>query len=406
MSVLMMMTKKRFLILILIFAFSSIHSFGQNRKELEDRRKRLILEISQTTNLLNQTKQNKKVTLNRYLTLQRQIKKRLLLVKTLKAEINYIEASVLRTNEVMAALNSDIDRLKSEYGQMIRTAYRLKRTNSTLLFLFSAKNLNDAFKRWQYIRQYDKYRKKQARLIADTQEMLAEKSMQLASRRTEKENLLASAERQRSLLGHELKDKDRILESLKTNEVKLVQELDKQQESHEKLNNAIERIIRSEIAVRKKQSRSSEALAVTASKKETVNLTGDFKNNKGGLPWPVTSGFITRKFGTQPHPTLKEIEITNNGIDIQTEKKADVRAVFDGKVAGTQFIPGYQNTIILQHGSYYTVYSNLEEIFVKRGDIVKVAQAIGRVGKDKAEVHFEVWQEKQRLNPINWVSKR
>lgn len=400
------LNKKRFLILILILAVSSSLIYGQNRKELEERRKRLIVEISQTTNLLNQTKQNKKVTLNRFFMLQRQIQKRKLLVKTLKAEMLFIDDSMIRTNEVIDALNQDIERLKTEYAQMVRGAYRHKMSNSNLLFLFSANSLNDAFKRWQYIKQYDRYRKKQARLIAETQNMLSIKADQLEKRRHQKERLLESAERQQALLGHELKDKNRILKSLSNNESRLIVELGEQQEAHEKLNYAIERIIRTEIASRKKESRSADALTQASNKKEIIALSGDFQNNKGGLPWPVTTGFISRQFGKQPHPTLKEILITNNGIDIQTEKKADVRAVFDGKVAGTQFIPGYQNTIILQHGSYYTVYSNLEEVFVKRGDTVKIKQAIGRVGKEKAEVHFEVWQEKQRLNPVNWVTKR
>jgi len=399
-------TKQRFLLLILLMAVSSSLIFGQNRKELEERRKRLIVEISQTTNLLNQTKRNKKVTLNRYFVLQRQIQKRKLLVKTLKAEMTFIDNSMDRTDEVIEALNEDVIRLKTEYAQMVRGAYRHKMSNSKLLFLFSAESLNDAFKRWQYIKQYDRYRKKQAYLIVETQNVLSAKADQLESRREEKEKLLGSAERQQTLLGHELKDKNRILKSLSANENRLVVELGQQQEAHEKLNYAIERIIRTEIASRKKEARSSNSLNKASNKQEVIALSGDFQNNKGGLPWPVTTGFISKQFGKQPHPTLKEIIITNNGIDIQTEKKADVRAVFDGKVAGTQFVPGYQNTIILQHGNYYTVYSNLEEIFVKRGDIVKIKQAIGRVGKDKAEVHFEVWQEKQRLNPVNWVSKR
>ena len=397
--------KYKSLLLILILTVSSTIVVGQNRKELEDKRKRLIQEINQTTNLLEETKKNKTATLNRYIALQRQIRKRKQLVRTLQQEIDYADESMERAYEVIEALNLDVDRLKAEYANMIRTAYRHKMSSSSILFIFSANNLNDAFKRWQYIKRYDKYRKKQAQLILETQATLQSKTDQLEQRKKEKEKLLVSAQQQQQLLSVELKDKDEILKTLKDDESRLALELSQQQEAHSKLNDAIENIIRKEMALKRKEARSSDALAANK-ETSTVHLTGDFSKNKGGLPWPVTSGFISRGFGTQPHPTLKEIEITNNGIDIQTEGKADVRAVFEGKVAGTQFIPGYQNTVIVQHGNYYTVYSNLEEVFVKRGDMVKTKQAIGRLGNENAEVHFEVWKEKQRLNPVNWVTKK
>lgn len=397
--------KYKSLLLILILTVSSTIVVGQNRKELEDKRKRLIQEINQTTNLLEETKKNKTATLNRYIALQRQIRKRKQLVRTLQQEIDYADESMERAYEVIDALNLDVDRLKAEYANMIRTAYRHKMSSSSILFIFSANNLNDAFKRWQYIKRYDKYRKKQAQLILETQATLQSKTDQLEQRKKEKEKLLVSAQQQQQLLSVELKDKDEILKTLKDDESRLALELSQQQDAHSKLNDAIENIIRKEMALKRKEARSSDALAANK-ETSTVHLTGDFSKNKGGLPWPVTSGFISRGFGTQPHPTLKEIEITNNGIDIQTEGKADVRAVFEGKVAGTQFIPGYQNTVIVQHGNYYTVYSNLEEVFVKRGDMVKTKQAIGRLGNENAEVHFEVWKEKQRLNPVNWVTKK
>ena len=118
---------------------------------------------------------------------------------------------------------------------------------------------------------------------------------------------------------------------------------------------------------------------------------------------------ITKFFGKQAHPSLRKIEITNNGIDIRTDRNASVRAVFHGEVVGTQFIPGYNHMLILKHGNFYTVYSNLKDVSVRRGDQVKAKQAIGQVSLDPktniSEVHFELWQNKERLNPVNWISK-
>ena len=389
-----------FLVVLMTPAFL----MAQNRKELEEKRKELVKEIELTTNMLHETQKNKAVMMDRYFALQSQIQKRQQLIATLQQELDYSNNSIVRANEVINALNEDLERLQAEYAAMMRTAYRMKVNNSSLLFLFSADNLNDFFKRWQYIRQHNKYRTKQVRLIAETQKTLTEKAEELEKTKAEKEQLIRKTQSQKSLLNKELADKDVMLQSLKTDESRLLAELNKQQEAHSKLNEAIEEVIKTEMAKRKKEARSAEALTASVPSESSASSdVGDFDSNKGDLPWPVSKGTITRQFGTQPHPTLKTIEIANNGIDIHTNNKAEVFAVFRGIVAGTQFIPGYQNIIILQHGKYYTVYSNLEELYVKRGDQVRSKQAIGRLSSNKPEVHFEIWREKQRLNPVNWI---
>lgn len=378
---------------------------GQNRKELESRRQQLMLEIRQTESQLKETKKNKAATLDQYLALQNQIRKRQQLVTTLRREIDYANAGMQRSREVLAALSVDVERLKTEYAHIIRTAYRHKISNSFLIFIFSADSFNNAFRRWQYIRQYDRYRRKQARLIMETQEALTQKNLQLEHRKKEKEQLLAAQEQQQQLLNRELGDKNLILKALNTSESNLAKDLDAQQKAHETLNNALEAIIREEIARAKREARSANAPA-SNSPGESLPLSNDFQNNRGRLPWPVNGGFITRQFGKQPHPTVPSIQIANNGIDIRAEEGAQVFSVFEGRVAGIQFIPGYKNTIIIQHGNYYTVYSNLEEVYVKRDDQVERQKLLGKLGADKPEVHFEVWLEKKRLNPIDWVARR
>ncbi|MCB0594900.1 MAG: peptidoglycan DD-metalloendopeptidase family protein [Phaeodactylibacter sp.] len=395
--------------LSLLFLAFAISLSGQNRQDLENRRQQLLMEIKDTEALLKETKKDKAATLDQYLALQNQIRKRQQLINTLHEEVDYANASISRANEVLGALSNDVARLKEEYAKIIRAAYRHKINNSFLLFLFSADSFNDAFRRWQYIRQYDRYRKKQARLIVQTQEMLARKARQLEGKLKEKEQLLASQEQQQQLLNRELKDKNRILKELKTSEGRLVAELDDQQKAHDALNQAIEEVIREEMARKRREARAADALAAgngPEAPDDNIPLSNSFKGNQGRLPWPVKSGYITRRFGKQPHPQIRSVQITNNGIDIRTDEQSNVYAVFEGKIAGTQFIPGYKNTVIIQHGRYYTVYSNLEEAFVQRGDVVSTREPIGRLGKEKPEVHFEVWLEKKRLNPVDWVAKR
>ncbi len=401
-------------VLVLIFLVCSISAFAQqSRKELEDKRKKLLREIEMTSSILRKTTENKEATLTRYVTLQKQISKRQQLIETLRAEVQYLLENMQRTTDVIIALTDDIDRLKNEYAKMARHAYRQRLSRSDWLFLFSAKNFNDAFRRWQYLRQYDRYRQKQTRLILETQQTLLDKIRMLEDRKTEKERLLDSESRQSEMLGLEMSAKNRLLEELKGDEARLARDLEKKRTAAAKLNSAIENIIKAEMERVKREERSAVAGKTNVSPSATPDFavsSKEFQNNRGKLPWPVKNGVITGHFGRQQHPTIQSVEIVNNGIDIRTDEGAPVRAVFEGTVVGTQFIPGYDYMVIIKHGEYYTVYSNLEEVIVKNGEKVAVRQSIGTVSTDRktntSEVHFEIWKEKTRLNPQDWVGSK
>lgn len=402
---------------ILVFLFLGIlvlpDAYAQGRATLENKRKRLLTDINTTSKLLNQTTNNKAATLDRYVALQQQIQKREELIETYQHELTFAVANIDRTTEVTEALEDDIKRLQEEYAVMVRSAYRQKINNNALLFIFSSDNFNQAFKRWQYLKQYDQYRKKQARLIIETNNTLTQKLIQLEEGIAEKEQLISEQEAQTRLLNNELEDKSRMLKSLRADEERLKKDLNEKRAAHQKLNDAIEKVIQEEVLAERKKARSAEALKknqnTTPTKTPELDLlTAGFYENKGRLPWPVSNGIVTSYFGKQPHPTLRKIEITNNGIDIRTDHNAQVRAVFDGVVVGKQFIPGYEHMIIIQHGNYYTVYSNLKEVYVNKNDKVKIKQPIGKssVKNNVSEVHFEVWREKERLNPLNWIAKK
>ncbi|MBI1226068.1 MAG: peptidoglycan DD-metalloendopeptidase family protein [Bacteroidetes bacterium] len=420
-------SQKKILLLLIAFCFAMGTGIAQqSRKELEDKRKKLLKDIEQTSSLLKQTKEDKAATLSRFVTLQKQISKRQQLVETLQAEMAYLLENVERTATVVLALNDDTERLKAEYTRIARHAYRQKLLHSKWLFILSAKSFNDAFRRWQYLRQYDRYRQKQGRLILDTQQMLLSKIKTLEDRKREKESLLGAEKRHSQMLTLEMEAKNRLLETLKGDESRLAHDLDAKQAAAAKLNNAIEKVIREEMERIRREERSAAAAAVASSSSgansssgkapavptatpEVASISKDFQNNKGSLPWPVKNGVITGYFGRQPHPTIPNIQIVNNGIDIQTDNGSSVRAIFEGTVVGTQYIPGFDYMVILQHGSYYTVYSNLEEVTVKKGDKVAIKQSLGKVSTDpktnNASVHFEIWKEKTRLNPQDWVGK-
>jgi len=395
---------KALLAVLLLLLGTALSAQDQSRGELEQQRKRLLSEIEQTTSELKNTRRDKKKVLNTYLSLEKQIRQRQELLRTLQEEIKLTQQSIDRTNEVLTSLEADVARLKEEYSLMLRVAFRHKMNQSYMLFLFSANSLNDAFRRWQYIRQYDRYRKQQARLIYETQQMLGRKAQQLNERKSEKEDLLASSQTQQHRLNNELADKDALITELKSSERTLVAELDQQQKAHQKLNSLIEEVIRAEMLAKRKRARDPESLQENAeATRVSMSLSQRFAQRKGQLPWPVQGGDIIKPYGVFYHPKYKQVKMTNNGIDIRTDRGATVRSIFEGTVAGTQFIPGYQNTIIIKHGSFYSVYSNLERIYVKRGENINAEQKIGKLGTQQPELHFEIWQEKNRMNPSNWV---
>lgn len=378
---------------------------GQERKKLEEKRKQLIKEIELTSGLLKKTKANREAALHRLTALRRQIKKRQQLITTLESEVAMASESIEQTQIIVESLDSDVRRLKDEYGKILRATFRQRNNKQTLLFLFSATSINNFLQRVRYIRQYNRYRQKQARLILETQKILSDKLTWLEIRRAEKEKLLSSTLEQALLLQQELMDKDILLISLQQDESRLAKDLATQRASHEKLNLAIEKVIQDEMAKARQNSRNN---TVLRNNSVASNSSGaNFSQQKGQLEWPVSNGVVTSYFGKQEHPTLKGVTITNNGIDIQTDLNAAVRAVYSGEVVGTQFVPGYDYMVIIRHDNFYTVYSNLAKINVSRGDQVKTGQDIGQVKQDPrtntAELHFEVWKEKKRLNPIRWM---
>lgn len=428
----------RWAIPVLLLILLPLLGMAQSKQELEDKRKKLIREIELTDNLLKKTTRTKAATLDRYVALQKQIERREKLIQTLTQEIAASEATADRTAHVIESLARDIEAMQADYGQFVRNAYRRKELSNPLLYVLSADDLNQAFRRWLFLRKYDRYRKTQAEAIAETQDMLKKKVAALETSRREQQALLASLQNQRTTLSTEMQDKEKLLETLKKDEGRLRDELKQKQTAHEALNQAIERVIQAEIQKKIEESRRAAAAkpppapapapgasaapsvpSSPAATEETVSeSTGDlkddaatlaFRQNRGRLPWPVQSGYIARGFGRQKHPTLRNIEITNNGVDIRTDENAVVRAIHEGKVAGVQFIPGHDYTVILQHGNYYTVYSNLSETKLNKGDQVGTNQVIGRVSTNPisgaSELHFELWHQKERLNPASWIKK-
>lgn len=384
---------------------------AQDRKELENKKKNLQKDIEYTNQLLIETKNNKKLSLNQLVTLNKKINVREELIATISNEIAILNKQISQTNSSIDELRKQLQKLKDEYAKMIYYAYRNRDAYSRLMFVFASKNFDQAFMRLKYMQQYTDYRHKQATMIETTQTLLNEKIQQLEEKKSEKRSLLTNEQTEKQNLTNEKTEKQQIFSQLQDKEKQLKKDLEKKKKDAERLQQAIQRIIEEEITKAKEKAKNEKkpepkGLVLTS---EALELSSSFSNNKGKLPWPVIKGIIIEKFGVHPHPLMPDINITNNGVDISTSKGSLARTVFEGEVTGVATIPASGKVVIVRHGEYLSVYANLNEVFVKTGDKVKTKQNIGSVIYDendaKTELHLEIWKGQTKLDPELWLFK-
>jgi septal ring factor EnvC (AmiA/AmiB activator) len=403
------MSKLSKYILLLVIVVLQQSLFAQSKKELENKKKQLQKEIKQTESLLEETKKSKKLSLNQLVTLNKKISVREQLIQTIQAEIRIAEKQIKENKDVITSLENDLQKLKEEYARMIYYAYKNQDAYSRIMFVFSAQDFSQAYRRLKYMQQYSYYRQKQAEMIEKTQELLNKKNAELEDKKRQKQQLLGIEEQEKQVLAKEKSEQEKTLTQLQEQEKELLKKIREKEQEQKQLQLAIQRIIEEEIRKSREKAKTEgtkpaeKGLTLTP---EAQKLSNTFEANKGKLPWPVAEGIITGKHGEQPHPVLKGITIKNNGVDISTKKDAPVRAVFEGEVTGLATVPGFGKVVMIRHGEYLSVYSNLRDVLVKKGDKIKTKQNIGVVetdDNDKTEVHFEIWKGSTLMNPETWL---
>lgn len=380
----------------------------QSKTDLEEKKKKLQQDIELTNQLLSETKKSKKLSLNQLLTLNKKLSDRQELINTISGQIFALNRRISETNKNITELQAELKKLKDDYAKMIYNAYRNRDEYSRLMFIFASTNFNQAYIRLKYLQQYSEYRHKQAEQIELKQKELNEKLQELEVRKTEKRELLGSQESEKEALTKEKSEKEEVLTELQSKEKQLKADLDKKKKDAERLQQAIMRIIKEEIEkANSDKSRSAGTKLVLTP--EAQQLSSSFSKNQGKLPWPVIQGVIIDRFGPHPHPTMPDITISNNGVDIATSKGALARAVFDGEVTGVVSVPSSGHVVIVRHGEFLSVYSNLNDVYVKAGDKIKTKQNIGSILFDeedaKTELHIEIWRGQNKLDPEDWLYK-
>ena len=387
-----------FFIPVLLLLSGTIYS--QTKVELEQRRKKTEESIKLTNQLLEQTEKTKSAGLNKLLIIKKRISLREQLINRISDQIKYIENEIGIKNNSIATLEIEIKQLKEEYAKMIYFAYKNRNNYDRLMFVLAADDFNQAYRRMKYFQQYSKYRKKQAEKIVISQKNLEYEIEQLKEQKNEKVKLLANKERERAHLSSERIKENSEINRLKRKESELKKKIRENQRIMQQLKNAIAELIAREAKANKTYK--------TLSANEELVSQG-FKSSKGRLKWPITNGVILEEFGEHPHPVIKGVKIKNEGIDIGTTKDAKVKTIYEGVIKRVIAVPGANMAVIIRHGHYLTLYSNIVNVRVKTGDKVAEGHYIGDVyftDNDEGSVlHLRIYEETNVLNPENWLRK-
>lgn len=390
---------------------------AQSRKELERKRDQLDKQIKATTALIEAARKEQRVTQQQLELLQEQIRQRQELINTMNGEVFRVDREIAETEDVVSSLESDLVKLKEEYARMIQYAYMNRSSFDRLSYIFAAESFQQAFKRSRYLDQLAEQRRQQATLIGETQVSLGRKVEDLRGRRKEKVDLLSAQLQEKKKLTTDRNEQETALSGLKREERKLRDTQRKQERQRNDIAAAIRKAIEAEITKSSRSSASKGSASKGSSAKTEFSLTpearelgNDFAKNKGKLPWPVAKGTITTHFGRHQHPVLDNVWVDCNGVDIGCEKGASVRAIFRGEVSSVIVIPGAGKAVIVSHGAYRTVYSNLREVSVSKGQKVETKQTVGTVMTDEegSTAHIEIWKitnegELVKVDPETWI---
>lgn len=392
-------------ILSLIMVLVGFHLNAQSLDELRKKKESAAEEIRYTNELLGKVSESRKATLGKLRLLNNQIDQRSQLINVMASEVSLLQELMDDNSKVVEMLSSDLESIKLEYAQMIRFAWKNRNAYDKVLFFLSADNFNQAFRRFMYVRQYTDYRRKQSEIIATIQNILWRKLHDLEIQQETKKTVISEKEKENKLLSIQKKQQNLVAQELQKQQSELRNKLAKQRRIEQALEQEIQKIIEEESKRATKTGKTG--IKLTPEQKLAGN---DFEQNKQRIPWPVEKGVVVEKFGIHAHPVLHNVTVNNNGVSIETAAGAKARAVFNGEISRVFGITGGNTAVIIRHGQYLTVYSNLVNVIVKKGDNVTIRQNLGTIYSDtedgnKTILKFQIWKESRKLNPEEWLAR-
>tara|TARA_X000001036_G_scaffold122461_1_gene115961 strand:+ start:4278 stop:5486 length:1209 start_codon:yes stop_codon:yes gene_type:complete len=399
------LSKIYILFLLLSFSVLNAQDYQARQKKLEAQKISLKNEIIQINSLIEDSRRRSKNLANELEDLQLKISVRDKLININNSQLNNLTSIIENQTKKIADLENNLIDLKNEYEKIIYTSYKKRSTQMKLMFLFASENLNQAFKRFQYFKQYSKYRKKQADQIIIIQGQLIQKIDSLEIMKIEKQNIVKENKTVKQSLTNEIIQQDNLFRSLLKTQKDYSAQVDIKERQSRQIDNEIRKLISLAISESNKNNNSSN-FSLTP---EGRLISKNFQSNKGRLPWPVKEGVIVRRFGTQRHPVVRTTTINSNGISIATSPNSIVYSVFDGEVLSVYGFSGGNPGVLLRHGKYISNYQNLSSIYVNKGDKVSANDQIGIVftneSTGKTVLKFNIFNELKPENPIIWLDK-
>ena len=384
-------------------------SQSQRQKQLEQRRAELQNEIRQITALLFAGKKEQKSVVSVVEDLNYKISIRKNLIRITNQQANFLTREINANQGEISARRDKLKILKEDYATMIVKSYKSRTKDNKLMFLLSAANFQQAYRRLQYIKQYVDYQKEQAALIKEETKQLQILNKKLLVQKKEKQSLVDENKAAKAILDKERNAQQALIASIKKELLKFSEQIKTKQKESEKIDLEIRKLIRAAIAASNKKAGKSTKRTIFALTPEQKKLAATFTANKGKLPWPVESGVVKLRYGTNPSPIDPTIKIKSNGVRIATNQGEAVRAIWEGNVQGIMTPKNGNNAIMIRHGNYITVYKNLAKIYVSKGDKVTTKQVIGEVITNKASgesiLSFGIYKDSSIQNPSLWIYK-
>jgi len=399
---------KTLLYVIVSLCFALQISYAQTRSELEKERQQIKQQILQINNNLNQNRSRKQSVLDKVQTLNQRIISAEALVRVNNREANILSREIDANAQAIDKLRNELKKLKKEYSLMVVDAYKSKSSQNRIMFLLSSDNFLQAYKRLQYMKQFAAHREQQGIEIQKQTLELQQLNEELFKQRKDKEKLLAQNRQTLEKLQKDKAAEKELIASIRQKEGRYKKELERKQDKINEIDQLIQKLIREAIAAENKKLGSSSDSRFKMTPEATV-LGNKFEDNKGKLPWPVVSGFVSRPFGTRQHAIVKTVKTKSDGVRIDTDPRAKARAVFDGEVSEIQKVPNSYKIVMIRHGQYLSVYRNVDQLQVEVGDQVKTNQSIGTIGQDPADgsttLGFYIFKNNTPQNPAEWVYK-
>jgi septal ring factor EnvC (AmiA/AmiB activator) len=399
---------------------------GEQQRKLEARKAEIQKEIKALNSLIKDESSKEKSALSKLSENEARINLSEKLIKNTQKQTRLLTDDIYLNQLAINKLNRELKVLKEDYAKMILEAYKSRSEQSRIMFILSSENFLEAYKRVQYMRQYASFRKVQGDEIRDKMTEVEDRLAQLENQKHKKEKLIVESRKEKQELEKDKDEQEKLVKTIRKDKKKYTAEVRSKQKESREIDRKIDRIIREAIAAanRKTAKKASESKATTAaaakagSEKNTTEkivltkegkiVSDNFKANRGRLSWPVEKGYVSSGFGKHAHPYIPDVEVNNHGIDITTEANAAVRAVFGGEVSMVKTLRSDQIMVIVQHGNYFTIYSNLGSVSVSPGDKVSPNQRIGTVAEDydgRSILKFMVCQNNTYLNPAQWIAR-